>query len=133
MRLAVAISGGGSNLQALLDALPPGGKATVDLVVSNSAKAGGVERARARNIPTHLFADHASGPEWLDQLRQHRIDLIVLAGYLKLVPAEVIGAFRGRILNIHPALLPAFGGAGMYGKRVHEAVIASGVTESGCT
>jgi phosphoribosylglycinamide formyltransferase-1 len=133
MRIAVAISGGGSNLQALLDALGPGAGAEVALVISSSAKAGGLERARARNVPTHLLADHASAAEWLEQLKARRIDLIVLAGYLKLVPAEVIAAFRGRILNVHPALLPAFGGAGMYGRRVHEAVLAAGVPESGCT
>lgn len=133
MRIAVAISGGGSNLQALLDALGAGAKAEVALVVSNSGKAGGLERARARKVPTHVLVDHSSAAEWLAQLTAHRIDLIVLAGYLKLVPAEVIGAFRGRIINIHPALLPAFGGAGMYGRRVHEAVLTSGVKESGCT
>jgi phosphoribosylglycinamide formyltransferase-1 len=133
MRVAVAVSGGGSNLQALLDALGPGAPAEVALVLSNSATAGGSERARARGIPTHLLADHRSGSEWLAELRRHRIDLIVLAGYLKLVPAEVIAEFRGRILNIHPALLPAFGGAGMYGRRVHEAVLAAGVPETGCT
>jgi formyltetrahydrofolate-dependent phosphoribosylglycinamide formyltransferase len=66
-------------------------------------------------------------------LREHRVDLIVLAGYLRLVPRSVIGAYRGRIINIHPALLPAFGGQGMYGKRVHAAVLASGRRESGCT
>ena len=133
MRVAVAISGGGSNLQALLDALAPGAPAEVALVISSSATAGGVERARARKVPAHILADHRSATEWLGALREARIDLIVLAGYLKLVPPEVIGAFRGRILNIHPALLPAFGGAGMYGKRVHQAVLASGVPESGCT
>jgi phosphoribosylglycinamide formyltransferase-1 len=133
MRVAVAISGGGSNLQALLDALGPGAPAQVALVISSSATAGGIERARSRKVPTHILTDHRSPAEWLAQLQQHRIDLIVLAGYLKLVPPGVISSFRGRILNIHPALLPAFGGAGMYGKRVHEAVLASGVKESGCT
>jgi formyltetrahydrofolate-dependent phosphoribosylglycinamide formyltransferase len=133
MRVAVAISGGGSNLQALLDALGPGAPAQVALVISSSATAGGIERARSRKVPTRILADHRSAKEWLEALQQEQIDLIVLAGYLKLVPPEVIGAFRGRILNVHPALLPAFGGAGMYGKRVHEAVLASGVKESGCT
>jgi phosphoribosylglycinamide formyltransferase-1 len=133
MRIAVAVSGGGSNLQALLDALGPGAPAEVALVLSNSAKAGGLERARIRNVPTHILAEHGSGAEWLAELREHRVELIVLAGYLKLVPPEVIGAFRGRIINVHPALLPAFGGPGMYGKRVHEAVLAAGAKESGCT
>jgi len=133
MRIAVAVSGGGSNLQALLDTLPAGGPTEVVLVVSNKASAGGLERAQERGVPTAVFTDPTSAEEWLTQLRRHRIDLLVLAGYLKLVPAAVIRAFPGRIVNIHPALLPAFGGAGMYGKRVHQAVLAAGATESGCT
>ena len=133
MRIAVAVSGGGSNLQALLDSLPAGGPTEVVLVVSNKKSAGGLERAEERGIPTVAFADPASAEEWLGLLKQHRIDLVVLAGYLKLVPAAVIAAFRGRIVNIHPALLPAFGGPGMYGKRVHQAVLDAGATESGCT
>jgi formyltetrahydrofolate-dependent phosphoribosylglycinamide formyltransferase len=133
LRVAVAISGRGSNLQALLDALGPGAPAEVVLVLSNRADAAGLERARARSIPAEVLADPASPSEWLDRLSRHRADLIVLAGYLKLVPAGVVAAFRGRILNVHPALLPAFGGSGMYGRRVHEAVLASGVAETGAS
>lgn len=133
MRIAVAVSGGGSNLQALLDALPAGGPARVALVVSNTAKAGGLARAETRRVPTAVFQDPASGAEWLALLEGHGIELVVLAGYLKLVPREVIAAYRGRIVNIHPALLPEFGGPGMYGKRVHQAVLDAGRTESGCT
>ena len=133
MRIAVAVSGGGSNLQSLLDALPAGGPAIIALVVSNTAKAGGLERARKAGVSAVVLADPADGAEWLRLLAEHRIDLVVLAGYLKLVPAAVIAAYRGRILNIHPALLPEFGGAGMYGKRVHQAVLDARRTESGCT
>lgn len=133
LRVAVAVSGGGTNLQALLDALTPGAPAEVALVLSNRGSAGGLERARARGVPAEVLADSASGGEWLGRLEQHRIGLVVLAGYLKLVPGEVVRAFRGRIINIHPALLPDFGGPGMYGERVHQAVIASGVAESGAT
>jgi phosphoribosylglycinamide formyltransferase-1 len=133
MRIAVAVSGGGSNLQSLIDSLPAGGPALVALVVSNKPTAGGLARARRHGIPTAVFADPDSPAEWLPLLRSQRIDLVVLAGYLKLVPAEVIAAYRGRIINIHPALLPAFGGPGMYGKRVHQAVIDAHATESGCT
>ena len=133
MRIAVAVSGGGSNLQALLDALPPGSATVVVLVLSNKRAAGGLDRAEEHGIPTVTFTDPASADEWLGLLKRHRIDLVVLAGYLKLVPPGVISAFRGRILNIHPALLPAFGGPGMYGKRVHQAVLDAGATESGCT
>ncbi len=133
MRIAVAVSGGGSNLQALLDSLPATGPAKIALVLSNSAKAGGLARAEVKGVTTAVLRDFTSAEEWLALLEGHGIELIVLAGYLKLVPPEVIAAFRGRVLNVHPALLPAFGGPGMYGKRVHEAVIAAGVPESGCT
>src|SRR5512135_338989 len=139
MRLAVAISGRGSNLAALLAALPAGGgsgagggPAEVVLALSNRAAAG-LELARERGIPALVLADPADGREWLDALAAHRADLIVLAGYLKLVPPEVVERYRGRIINIHPALLPAFGGPGMYGRRVHEAVLASGAAVSGAT
>lgn len=133
MRLAVAISGRGSNLAALLAALPAGAPAEVALVLSNRAAAGGLDLARQHGIPTLTLTDPADGHEWLDALAAHRIDLIVLAGYLKLVPPPVVERFRGRIVNIHPALLPGFGGPGMYGHRVHEAVIASGQRTSGAT
>jgi len=133
MRIAVAVSGGGSNLQALLDSLPAAGPAKIALVVSNTPKAGGLARAESRGVTTAVFRDFSSAEEWLALLEGHGIELIVLAGYLKLVPAPVIAKFRGRIVNVHPALLPAFGGPGMYGKRVHEAVIAAGAVESGCT
>jgi formyltetrahydrofolate-dependent phosphoribosylglycinamide formyltransferase len=133
MRIAVAVSGGGSNLQSLLDTLPAGGPAEVALVVSNKGTAGGLERARAHGVPAVTLADPADGAEWLGILGEHRIDLVVLAGYLKLVPAPVIAAYRRRMLNIHPALLPEFGGPGMYGKRVHEAVLAAHHDVSGCT
>lgn len=133
MRVAVAVSGRGSNLEALLDALGDGREARVVLVLSNRADAPALERARSRGIATAVLADHRSAPEWLDLLERHGADLLVLAGYLKLVPPGVISRHRGRVLNVHPALLPAFGGPGMYGHRVHEAVLASGASESGCT
>ena len=133
MRIAVAVSGGGSNLQALLDALPAGSQARVALVLSNTPKAGGLARAEQRGVPTAVFQDPANGAEWLALLEGHGIDLIVLAGYLKLVPPGVIAAYRGKIINIHPALLPEFGGTGMHGMRVHEAVLRAGRSVSGCT
>lgn len=133
MRIAVAISGRGSNLDALLRALGPTAPAAVVLVLSNRADAAGLELARQRNISTEVLSDPSNAAAWLDHLRRHRVELLVLAGYLKLVPSEVIAAFRGRILNIHPALLPRFGGKGMFGHRVHEAVLASGAQESGAT
>jgi formyltetrahydrofolate-dependent phosphoribosylglycinamide formyltransferase len=133
MRVAVAVSGRGSNLQALLDRLADEAQARVALVLSNRAEAGAIERARGLGIPTAVLADPADGNDWLRHLDSAAIDLLVLAGYLKLVPRAVVAGYRGRIINIHPALLPDFGGAGMYGDKVHAAVLASGAEESGAT
>jgi phosphoribosylglycinamide formyltransferase 1 len=133
MRVAVAVSGRGSNLEALLHALGPAAPARVVLVLSDRPDAGALERAREHGVPAEVLAVPSDAAEWLGRLDRHRTDLVVLAGYLKLVPAPVIDRFRDRILNIHPALLPAFGGKGMYGLRVHEAVLASGARESGAT
>lgn len=132
MRIAVAISGRGSNLEALLRALGPGSPAEVVLVVSDRGAAG-LTHARARGVPTQVLSDAKDAVEWLKLLEKSRTDLLVLAGYLKLVPAPVIAAYRGRIINTHPSLLPAFGGKGMYGERVHQAVLASGAQETGVT
>lgn len=133
MRIAVAISGRGSNLEALLDALSTGAPAEIVVVLSDRPQAAGLSLARARKIPTELLSHPGDSAQWLSVLERQRIELVVLAGYLKLVPPAVIAAYRGRILNIHPALLPSFGGKGMFGHRVHEAVLASGATESGAT
>jgi formyltetrahydrofolate-dependent phosphoribosylglycinamide formyltransferase len=133
MHVAVAVSGRGTNLEALLRSLGPGAPARVVLVLSSRADAPALERAAGRGIATVTLRDHADGREWLSALERHGVELLVLAGYVKLVPAEVVERYRGRILNVHPALLPAFGGQGMYGRRVHEAVLASGARESGAT
>jgi phosphoribosylglycinamide formyltransferase-1 len=132
MRIAVAISGRGSNLEALLRALGPDAPAEIVLVVSNR-QAEGLALARTRNIPAEVLSDPDDAAHWLRLLREHRVDLVVLAGYIKLVPSAVIAAYRGRIINVHPALLPDFGGKGMYGRRVHEAVLESGTRESGAS
>ena len=126
-------SGGGTNLQALLDTLgpPPDAPARVVRVVSNRADAGALERARRAGVPTTVLRDPTDAIELQRALAD--ADLVVLAGYVKLVPPAVVARFRERLINIHPALLPAFGGPGMYGRRVHEAVLASGATESGVT
>jgi phosphoribosylglycinamide formyltransferase 1 len=133
MRVAVCISGRGSNLDALAERLADDGHAEIVLVLSNRADAPGLLRAAAAGVPAEALTDAADGAEWLERLERRQADLVVLAGYLKLVPRAVIERFRGRIVNVHPALLPAFGGRGMYGHRVHEAVLASGVAESGAT
>ena len=135
VRLAVLASGGGSNLQALLDHLDVSSprRAEVALVLSNRPDAGALQRARARGVDARVLASHEDGDALLQLLRDADIGLVVLAGYLKLVPAAVTRAYRGRVLNVHPALLPAFGGPGMYGRRVHQAVLDAGVRVSGPT
>lgn len=131
VRVAVLASGGGTNLQRLLDTLGPDAPARVVRVVSNRADAGALERARQASVPTTVLRDPADAAELERALAD--ADLVVLAGYVKLVPPAAVARFRERLINIHPALLPAFGGPGMYGRRVHEAVLASGATESGVT
>jgi formyltetrahydrofolate-dependent phosphoribosylglycinamide formyltransferase len=133
MRIAVAISGRGSNLEALLRALQPGAPAEIVLVLSDRAQAAGLTHARTREIPATVLPDPADAAAWLEPLREYQVDLLVLAGYLRLVPAPVVAAYRGRIINTHPSLLPAFGGRGMYGARVHQAVLESGARETGVT
>ncbi len=135
-RIAVLASGSGSNLQALLDhfdALGDTRCGDVVLVASNRGSARALERARARDVPAFHIEDPTDGAAVASMFHAHEVDLIVLAGYLKHVPAAVTAAWRDRVLNVHPALLPAFGGAGMYGQHVHAAVLASGARISGVT
>jgi len=130
VRAAVLVSGGGTNLQALLDdAASP--QVAIARVVSNRPDAGALDRARRAGVSTTVLRDPADPTELLAALGG--ADLVVLAGYLKLVPAGVVARFRWRMINIHPALLPAFGGPGLYGHKVHEAVLASGAALSGPT
>lgn len=136
VRVAVLASGSGSNLESILDyldALGANRPAEVVLVASNRADASALERARRRGIPTEVLGRPSDGDALGTLLDAHRVDLVALAGYLKLVPASVTRRWRGAIVNVHPALLPRFGGAGMYGRRVHEAVLAAGERESGAT
>ncbi|MEP6781230.1 MAG: phosphoribosylglycinamide formyltransferase [Gemmatimonadaceae bacterium] len=135
-RIAILASGGGSNLQSIIEYFSRGSAkevGTIVLVASNRAESGALQRAEDSGIATHFIADFTSASSLLAALSAVNADLLVLAGYLKLVPHEVVAKFAGRMLNVHPALLPAFGGHGMYGKRVHEAVIASGAKLSGVT
>lgn len=141
--LAVLVSGGGTNLQALLDRFGSEGRpdpaAGVRLVISDRPGVPALERARAARVETAIVAPEKRGGEGplaaalLERLRGRSIDYVVLAGYLRLVPPEVVGAYRGRMVNIHPGPLPAFGGPGLYGRRVHEAVLRAGVKVSGPT
>ncbi len=136
---AVFASGSGSNLQALLDAEARGDAPwRTALVVSDRAGAGALERGRRAGVPTMVVPVRDRAPaevarDTLAALDEAGAQAIFLAGYLRLVPADVVARFRGRIVNIHPALLPAFGGPGMWGRRVHEAVLASGARVSGPT
>src|SRR5258705_3989055 len=135
-RLAVLASGRGSNLQAIIehfDSIARERIARVVLVASNRADSPALLRAAMASSDTAAFKPNDDGSELLALLQKFRIDLVVLAGYLKLISPKVISEYAGRIINIHPALLPAFGGEGMYGARVHEAVIASGAAETGVT
>ena len=140
LNLAVLCSGGGTNLQALIDAIERGELlAEIKIVISNNSKAFALERAKNHNIPAlHLSHKQFTTPEEFDQrllevLKENQIDMVVLAGYMKILSPVIIRAYKNRILNIHPALLPHFGGPGMYGIHVHEAVIKSGVKITGVT
>ncbi len=140
LRIGVLVSGNGTNLQAILDACARGDiVGGVALVVSSSATAFALERARRAGVPTVVlapkeFSDRASYDARLtDILHSARVELVCLAGFLRILTPQFVQQFAGRIMNIHPALLPAFGGPGMYGAHVHKAVLASGVKVSGCT
>lgn len=134
-RIAVFASGNGSNFQRIAEYFA--GNATIEIVVLYSNRSGAfvLERAKNLGIPTIVFNRkrlyHTS--DILNDLQMRHIDWIILAGFLWLVPDDILQAYQGRILNIHPALLPKYGGKGMYGMRVHEAVVAAGDTESGIT
>ena len=129
-------SGGGTNLQAILDYLDARGEpraATVSLVASDRASAGALDRARRHGVEVIALDKEQRGDEMARVLESHAIDYIALAGYLRFVPASVTRQWRGRIVNVHPSLLPSFGGTGMYGIRVHRAVIEAGVRLTGVT
>jgi phosphoribosylglycinamide formyltransferase-1 len=138
--IGVLASHGGSNMQAIVDAIEAGGlDARIVLVVSNNSASGALERARRHGLPClHLSGSTHPDPASLDEaiataLRDAGAEVVVLAGYMKKIGPRTLAAFAGRILNIHPALLPRHGGPGMYGIRPHEAVLAAGDRESGAT
>ena len=136
LRMAVLVSGGGTNLQSIIDAVEAG---TLDsqivCVISNKETAYGLERARRHHIPAYFINPKEPGydEKLLEKLNEEKIDLVVLAGYLKILSPELVHQYNRRIINIHPALLPKFGGKGFYGIHVHEAVIEAGEKESGAT
>jgi len=138
-RICVFASGRGSNLKAIIDGVEEGRlNCEIAFVLSNNSNSGALEIARKKNIPAYHLSEkvfHKNNFEeaLIDLLEKYKPDLIVLAGYMKLVPASVIKRFQDRIINIHPALLPKFGGKGMYGMNVHNAVFQSGEKVSGVT
>jgi phosphoribosylglycinamide formyltransferase 1 len=135
VRLAVFLSGSGTNAEKIFSYFQNHSTIEVGLVLSNNSQAFGLTRATKFNIPVRTFDKHQfrESEEVINWLRGERITHIVLAGFLWLIPENLIAAFPHRIINIHPALLPKFGGKGMYGVKVHEAVKASGEMQTGIT
>jgi len=134
-RIAIFASGSGSNAQKLMEHFKRSNDIEISLVLTNNADAYVLQRADNFEIPTHIFDKHEfyKTEEIIDLLKNLDIDFIVLAGFLWLIPKNLIAAYPGRIVNIHPAILPKFGGKGMYGDHVHNAVIAAGESEGGIT
>lgn len=134
-RLCVLISGGGTTLQNFIDRIADGRmNATINGVISSKADAFGVERAKRAGIPVTIVTKKPAetfSDRVFSAIREYQPDLVCLAGWLHLI--QIPADFHRRVINIHPALLPQFGGKGMYGRHVHEAVLASGAKESGCT
>ena len=141
VRVAVLVSGGGTNLQAIIDAKAAGKipSAELALVLASNDKAYALERAANAGIPSEVLRKAKGeeptlyGERLLEVLRKHNIDLVVLAGFLTILPENVIRAYDHRILNVHPSLIPSFCGDGFYGLRVHEAALEKGVKVTGAT
>lgn len=141
LKLAVLVSGGGTNLQAIIDKIENGfiNNAKIEVVISNKKDAYALERAKNHGIkgecisPKDYESREAFNQALLESLEGYNVDLVVLAGYLVIVPENVIQKFRNRIINIHPSLIPSFCGDGFYGLKVHEAVLARGNKVTGAT
>ena len=141
LRLAVLVSGGGTNLQAILDAIDEGTitNAEVSVVISNNAGAYALERAKKKEIdavrlPPKTFASREAFNEaLLAKLQSYNVDLVVLAGCLVVIPQSIVDAYPNKIINIHPSLIPSFCGTGYYGLKVHEGVLSRGVKVTGAT
>ena len=141
LKIAVCVSGGGTNLQAIIDAVENGTitNTEIKVVISNNKNAYALERAKNHNIEGICISpkDYESRVEFnkafLEKLDSYEVDLVVLAGFLVVIPPEMIAKYRNRIINVHPSLIPSFCGEGMYGLHVHEAALAKGVKVSGAT
>lgn len=134
-RIAILASGSGTNAEAIMKHFAGSNEISIVLLLSNNPKAYALERARRFGVTTIVFSreEFRSASRVLQTLEHHRVTHIVLAGFLLLVPPSIIKAFPDRIVNIHPALLPSYGGKGMYGERVHQAVKAAGDPITGIT
>lgn len=141
IKLAVCVSGGGTNLQAIIDAIDNGTitNAKIEVVIANNANVYALERAKNHGIegicisPKDYENREAFNTAFLDKLNSYQVDLVVLAGFLVVIPPQMIAEYRNRIINIHPSLIPSFCGTGYYGLKVHEGVLARGVKVTGAT
>ena len=141
LKIAVCVSGGGTNLQAIMDAIDNGTitNAEISVVISNNRNAYALERSKNKNIPAICISPKdyvdrvAFNEDFLKQLDSYQVDLVVLAGFLVVIPQEMIAKYRNRIINIHPSLIPSFCGTGYYGLKVHEGVLSRGVKVTGAT
>ncbi len=135
IRLAIFASGTGTNAENIIRYFAGHSLITVALVISNNPEARVLVKAARHRVPGLVFDNREWAVPWniLDVLEQHQIDYIILAGFLRKIPPEIISLYPGKILNIHPALLPRYGGKGMYGDRVHRAILESGDKVSGIT
>ena len=141
LKLAVCVSGGGTNLQAIMDAIDSGAitDTSIEVVISNNKDAYALERAKAHGIhaicisPTDYESRADFNEDFLVQLNSYHVDLVVLAGFLVVIPEQMIKEYRNRIINIHPSLIPSFCGTGYYGLKVHEGALARGVKITGAT
>lgn len=141
LRISVLVSGGGTNLQAIIDGIESGmiQHAEIVQVISSTSKAFSLERAKKHNIKAlvigkeNIADSQERSSSILSALKEAKTDLVILAGYMSILDASLTEAYKDRIINIHPSLIPAFCGPGFYGKRVHEAVLAAGAIETGAT
>ena len=141
LKIAVLVSGGGTNLQAIMDAIDNGNitNGRIEVVISNNRNAYALERAKNRGIsalcisPKDYESREAFNEAFLQKLNSYEVDLVVLAGFLVVLPEQMITSYRNRIVNIHPSLIPSFCGKGFYGLKVHEGALARGVKVTGAT
>lgn len=141
LKIAVLVSGGGTNLQAIINDIKKGSitNTRIEVVISNNKNAYALERAEDNNIPSSCISpkDYESRADFnkalLEEIDSYNVDLIVLAGYLVVIPDIIINKYRNKIINIHPSLIPSFCGTGYYGLKVHEAVLERGVKVTGAT